>query len=98
MKERKAVANRLASSLAEAVAGVAYVQTVLTGMNALRIGEAPTCQRTARRHHPSLECGSASYRRWLEFQGGSFAAALHDALNNFTVSERPSADRQDRLC
>jgi len=24
-----------------------------------------------------LECGSASYRRSLESQGGSFAAALH---------------------
>jgi len=29
----------------------------------------------------TLECGSASYRRSLDFQGGSFAAALHDLRN-----------------
>jgi len=37
----------------------------------------------------TLECGSVSYRRSLEFQGGSFAAALHDGLRIFMLSGRP---------
>jgi hypothetical protein len=44
-----------------------------------------------------LECGSVSYRRSLEFHGGSFAAALHGALEIFIVPGRPSADGGERL-
>jgi len=34
------------------------------------------CFETARAEGALMECGSARYRRWLEFQGGNFAAAL----------------------
>jgi hypothetical protein len=44
-----------------------------------------------------MERGSASYRPSLEFQGGSFAAALHDALRIFMVSGRQSANGHRRL-
>ncbi|MGD0130026.1 MAG: hypothetical protein ABSF46_32305 [Terriglobia bacterium] len=43
----------------------------------------------------TLECGSASYRRLIGFQGGSFAAALHDGLRIFLVSGRRK--RHERL-
>jgi len=45
----------------------------------------------------TLECGSASYRRLLAFNGGSPAAALHDELRIFMVSGCPSADGHERL-
>jgi len=45
----------------------------------------------------TLECGSVSYRRSLEFHGGSFAAALHDGLRILMVSGCPSADEHERL-
>ena len=41
----------------------------------------------------ALECGSASYRRSLEFQGGSFAAALHDSSRILMVSRGPPAGK-----
>jgi len=43
-----------------------------------------------------MECGSASYRPSLEFQGGSFAAALHDALRIFMISGCQSANEHER--
>jgi len=41
-----------------------------------------------------MECSSSSYRTPLEFQGGSFAAALHDALRIFMVRSQsgPKSD------
>jgi len=45
----------------------------------------------------TLECGSVSYRRSLEFQCGSFAAALHDGLRIFMLSGCPAADGHERL-
>jgi hypothetical protein len=45
----------------------------------------------------TLECGSARYRGSLEFQGGSFAAALQGASRIFMVSGCPSADGRERL-
>jgi len=35
------------------------------------------------RSEGTVECGSASYRRLLAFQGGSSAATLHDPLRIF---------------
>ena len=44
-----------------------------------------------------LECGSARYRRSLVVHGGSVAAALRGTLDISVVSERPPADRRERL-
>jgi hypothetical protein len=47
----------------------------------------------------TLACGSASYRRSLEFQGGSFDAVLHDPMRDCSEmdchSERSEESRPD---